>query len=255
MGNWIGKGKESSMIINVHAGHNPAGKIACGAVGLIDESTENRKVKEEVIRELRELGHTVYDCTVNNGASQADVLKRIVEKCNAHTADLDISIHFNSAAKDEEGDGRTTGTEVFVYSASSSAAAYAEKVCSEIAALGFRNRGVKYSSGLYVLKNTKAPAMLIECCFVDDRDDVELYHYRKMAAAIVRGITGKNAGTADENPGNPDNQKKEEQETGQETEKAPLYRVQAGAYTIKANAEAMKEKLKKAGIDAVIIQA
>ena len=40
------------MIINVHAGHNPAGKIACGAVGLIDESTENRKVKEEVIQEL-----------------------------------------------------------------------------------------------------------------------------------------------------------------------------------------------------------
>jgi len=249
------------MIINVHAGHNPAGKIACGAVGLIDESTENRKVKEEVIRELRELGHTVYDCTVNNGSSQTDVLKRIVEKCNAHTADLDISIHFNSAAKDEEGDGRTTGTEVFVYSASSSAAAYAEKVCSEIAALGFRNRGVKYSSGLYVLKNTKAPAMLIECCFVDDRDDVELYHYRKMASAIVRGITGKNAGTADVNPNNLDNQKKEEQGTGQEaeketeTEKAPLYRVQAGAYTIKANAEAMKEKLKKAGIDAVIIQA
>ena len=204
------------MIINVHAGHNPAGKIACGAVGLIDESTENRKVKEEVIQELRELGHTVYDCTVNNGASQADVLKRIVEKCNAHTADLDISIHFNSAAKDEEGDGRTTGTEVFVYSASSSAAAYAEKVC---------------------------------------RDDVELYHYRKMASAIVRGITGKNAGTADVNLDNPDIQKKEEQETGQETEKAPLYRVQAGAYTIKANAEAMKEKLKKAGIDAVIIQA
>ena len=221
------------MIINVHAGHNPAGKIACGAVGLIDEN-----------------------CTVNNGSSQTDVLKRIVEKCNAHTADLDISIHFNSAAKDEEGDGRTTGTEVFVYSSSSSAAAYAEKVCSEIAALGFRNRGVKYSSGLYVLKNTKAPAMLIECCFVDDRDDVELYHYRKMASAIVRGITGKNAGTADVGP---DNQKKEEQGTGQEaeteTEKAPLYRVQAGAYTIKANAEAMKEKLKKAGIDAVIIQA
>ena len=60
---------------------------------------------------------------------------------------------------------------------------------------------------------------------------------------------------------NSDNQKKEEQGTGQEaeketeTEKAPLYRVQAGAYTIKANAEAMKEKLKKAGIDAVIIQA
>ena len=44
------------MIINVHAGHNPDGKIACGAVGLIKESTEARKVKKEVIRLLRKKG-------------------------------------------------------------------------------------------------------------------------------------------------------------------------------------------------------
>lgn len=41
------------MKINVHAGHNPDGKIACGAVGLIKESTEARKVKKEVIKLLR----------------------------------------------------------------------------------------------------------------------------------------------------------------------------------------------------------
>ena len=236
------------MIINVHAGHNPAGKIACGAVGLIDESTENRKVKEEVIQELRELGHTVYDCTVNNGASQADVLKRIVEKCNAHTADLDISIHFNSAAKDEEGDGRTTGTEVFVYSASSSAAAYAEKVCSEIAALGFRNRGVKYSSGLYVLKNTKAPAMLIECCFVDDKDDVELYDYRDMAAAIVRGITGQTAQEPEET---------EPAAPGEETavgSPRKLKRLVVGAYYDDDGADAAKqEAIEKGYKDAYLL--
>lgn len=33
------------MVINVHAGHNPHGKVACGAVGLISESLENRRVK------------------------------------------------------------------------------------------------------------------------------------------------------------------------------------------------------------------
>ena len=41
------------MKINVHAGHNPDGKIACGAVGLIKESTEARKVKKKVIKLLR----------------------------------------------------------------------------------------------------------------------------------------------------------------------------------------------------------
>ena len=84
------------MIINVHAGHNPDGKVACGAVGVIKESTEARKVKDEVIRLLKAAGHTVYDCTVNDGTSANDVLVKIVKKCNTHKADLDVSIHFQS---------------------------------------------------------------------------------------------------------------------------------------------------------------
>ena len=100
------------MKINVHAGHNPDGKIACGAVGLIKESTEARKVKKELIKLLREKGHTVYDCTCQNGTSQTDVLKRIVTKCNKHKVDLDISIHFNSGVADKKGNGKTTGTAV-----------------------------------------------------------------------------------------------------------------------------------------------
>lgn len=32
--------------------------------------------------------------------------------------------------------------------------------------------------------------MLIECCFVDDKDDVKLYDAKRMAAAIVIGIIG-----------------------------------------------------------------
>src|SRR5699024_3401673 len=113
------------MRINVHAGHNPAGKAACGAVGLINESIENRKVKDEVIAQLQALGHTVYDCTENNGTGQSDVLRKIVSKCNQHAVDLDVSIHFNSAANDTSGNGKTTGVEAYVYSASSAANPYA----------------------------------------------------------------------------------------------------------------------------------
>ena len=114
------------MKINVHAGHNPAGKVACGAVGLINESTEARRVKDEVISTLRQLGHTVYDCTVDNGTGQADVLKKIIAKCNAHAVDLDVSIHFNSGAGDKGGNGKTTGVECYVYSDASKAKAFAE---------------------------------------------------------------------------------------------------------------------------------
>ena len=176
------------MKINVHAGHNPDGKVACGACGIIKESTEARKVAKEVIRILREKGHTVYNCTVDNGASQSDVLKKIVTKCNLHKVDLDVSIHFNAGAGDKKGNGKTTGTEVYVYSATSAAKPAAERVVKKIAALGFKNRGVKIRTDLYVLRQTNSPAMLIECCFVDDKDDVKLYNYKKMAEAIVKGI-------------------------------------------------------------------
>ena len=99
------------MRINIHAGHNPKGKIACGAVGFIDESTENRNVVKELKYYLEKEGHIVYDCTCNNGTSVSDVINKIVAKSNANTVDLDISIHFNSGAKDKTGNSKSTGTE------------------------------------------------------------------------------------------------------------------------------------------------
>lgn len=237
------------MRINVHAGHNPAGKVACGAVGLINESAENRRVKDEVISLLRELGHTVYDCTVDNGTGQKDVLNKIIAKCNAHAVDLDVSIHFNSGVGDKNGNGKTTGVEAYVYSASGSAAEYAGRVCQAVADLGFRNRGVKVNKSLRVLKGTKAPAMLVECCFVDDKDDVELYNYRDMAAAIAFGITGQRVQEAPET---------DSAEPGEETpggDRKAMYRVQVGAFSVKENAERMKKQLEAAGFDAVIVQA
>ena len=145
------------MVINVHAGHNPDGKTACGAIGLIKESTEARNVKNEVLRQLRLLGHTVYDCTCDDGKNQTDVLNKIIAKCNLHTVDLDVSIHFNSGAKDSAGNGSTTGTEVYLYSNTSKAKEYATKVVKTIASLGYKNRGVKINTSLAVLKKTKSP--------------------------------------------------------------------------------------------------
>ena len=176
------------MIFNVHAGHNPDGKVACGAVDLIKESTEARKVKFEVINKLRKLGHTVYDCTVDNGTSQNDVLSKIVSKCNEHKVDIDISIHFNSGRDDEKGDGSIGGTEVYISSYNSKCKVAAEKVCSEMSKIGFKNRGVKTGS-LYFLRHTNSPAMLIECCFVDDADDIKIYNHEKVAESIVKAIT------------------------------------------------------------------
>lgn len=240
------------MRINIHAGHNADGRVACGAIGFIRESTEARRVKDAVIGMLRQLGHTVYDCTVDYASGVNDNLNQIVEKCNASDVDLDVSIHFNSGARDSAGNGKTTGTEVYVYNSSSKARPYAEKVCQSIATLGFRNRGVKYSTGFRVLRKTKSPAMLVECCFVDDRDDVQLYDCQKMAAAIVFGITGQRVQIVAEQP----DAGQESVAPGEETaigDKKQLYRVQVGAYSVKGNADAVLVKLKAAGFDAIIV--
>lgn len=179
------------MIFNVSAGHNPDSKIACGAIGLIKESTEARKVTNKVIELLRLNGHTVYDCTVNNGISQSNVLSKIVAKCNSHKVDLDISIHFNSGRNDYKGDGSTGGTEVLVYNSKSKSVDEAVRICKKISEIGFRNRGVKTRTDLCFLRKTKSPALLIECCFVDDADDIKLYNVNSMAKAIAEGILNK----------------------------------------------------------------
>ena len=225
------------MRINVSAGHNPDGKVACGAVGLLKESTEARRVTNEVVRLLKEQGHTVYNCTCDNGTSQGDVLKKIVAKCNQHSVDLDVSIHFNAGASAQKKNGQTTGTEVLVYNDSSKAMAAAQRVAKQISALGFKNRGIKIRDGLYFLRNTKSTAMLIECCFVDDGDDAALYDYKKMAAAIVQGITGVKV-----------NDTKTDQKQTQK-----IYKVQVGAYSTRDAAQKVVDKLKKAGFDGTIL--
>ena len=233
------------MIFNVHAGHNPDGKVGCGAIGLIKESTENRRVKDEVIRQLRKLGHTVYDCTVDDGISSSNVLSKIVAKCNAHSVDYDVSIHFNAGANNKSGNGTTTGVEVLLYNNQYSALNnIANKICSEVSKLGYRNRGIKIRPELYVLRKTKAKALLVECCFVDDKDDVDLYNYKTMASAIVKGLTGQ---VLDETP-----KTTTTTTTNTTTTSGVVYRVQVGAYSKKENADNMLKKLKAAGFNGII---
>ena len=64
------------MRINIHAGHNPEGKVACGARGILDESREDRIVKNKVIQLLRAAGHDVLDCTVDDLISEKKSRKK-----------------------------------------------------------------------------------------------------------------------------------------------------------------------------------
>lgn len=178
------------MKINVHGGHN---RHVPGIISYLDEVTEDRKIKTNTIMWLKQNGQTVYDCTEDDARTQRGNLKGIVKKCNSHTVDLDVSIHINGCTKSKK-DGKTKGVEVLIQNSNSKAKAAAERICKKIAALGFTNRGVKVRKDLYVLNHTKAPALLVECCFADDEDDAILY--KKVGAitvakAIAEGILNK----------------------------------------------------------------
>lgn len=166
---------------NVHGGHNS--KVQ-GANKYLNEVTEDRKVKNKIIELFKENGHTVYDCTDDSGSTQSANLSNIVKKCNAHTVDLDISIHLNA--------GGGTGVEVLYYSGDSNGKTISERVSKKVAgALGLKDRGAKPRSDLYVLNNTKATAILVECCFVDSKTDEKAWDVDKCAKAIVEGVLNK----------------------------------------------------------------
>lgn len=205
---------------NVHGGHN---KIVPGAAGYLNEVTEDRKVKNAIIKYLKAQGHTVYDCTDDSGNTQSKNLSNIVRKCNAHGGiTLDISVHLNA--------GGGTGTEVLY--TSSKGKPYAEKVSKAIAnSLGLKNRGAKKRDNLYVLNHTNAPAILIECCFVDSKTDKSKWNVDKCAKAIVEAVTGKAVSGGSSTPGSASSGSGNKTTS---TSSAPSYKV-GNTYTLQSN--------------------
>ena len=171
------------MKIAVRGGHVPK---FTGASKFIDELTEDRKVKDSVIKYLRQLGCDVLDVTPPDNTSTLNGdLSYGVNKANSWRADLFISIHFNKAYDNYNG---SLGSEVCVYSPFDTA----QRVVNELSNLGFKNRGQKIRNNLYELNHTKMKAMIIEVCFVEASEDVALYkklgHYligKTIAKAII----------------------------------------------------------------------
>lgn len=146
-------------MIGINAGHTKSG-AGYGAVGIIKESEHTRKVAAALKKYLETSGAQVKECTVDAAASQSAYLTKVVAMANGQDLEWFVSIHFNA------GGGR--GVEVYTYQGRQYEDAV--MVCRNIAVLGFKNRGVKEGTGLYVIRKTKAKSMLIEVCFVDTDD-------------------------------------------------------------------------------------
>lgn len=163
--------------IVVNAGHAKSG-LGTGANGLLNESKETRRIAYELMKLLADTKHEVIPAVFDKSSNN---LKEAVDLANNEKADLFISIHLNA--------GGGQGCEAYTYKGKK--LNQAVKVCNNLNKLGFKNRGIKDGSKLYVLKNTKMTAILIEVCFVDNKEDVNLYNkigVSKIAKAIYNSI-------------------------------------------------------------------
>ena len=121
------------------------------------------------------------------GTSNSSSLTERVRQANAYGADLFLSIHTNASENPS-----ATGSEALVFGPSSTVAiAVGKDILAQLNLLtGLRNRGIVYRPGLYVLRRTAMPAVLVEIGFISNPTDAELMAYspQLFAEGIYRGL-------------------------------------------------------------------
>lgn len=199
------------------------------------ESEDNLSIGMEVAKELRRHGIEIDEIRTTDVAVS---LKQRSEFENKGNYDYFISFHRN--AFKPEG---ATGAETFVYTkASAKAKELAEKIQNALVGVGFINRGVK-TENFHVLRETRAPAVLVEMGFIDNTKDNNLFDSKRKE--IVIGITKAILAQLRISY-------KEESAT-EKTDGQVLYRVMAGSYAFRENAEKQVQNLKALGFDAIIM--
>jgi N-acetylmuramoyl-L-alanine amidase len=110
-----------------------------------------------------------------------------VGEANGWGGDLFQYFHNNTAAN-----STASGSEALVYSLDSEVStAVAEDILTELnRETGLRNRGVIERPGLYVLRRTNMPAVLVEMGFISNPEEAELMANSPnlFALGIYRGI-------------------------------------------------------------------
>lgn len=237
--------------------------------GGVLEYAYNKGIVEQVMKYLQSVGHEVdlIICPELRFARSADEKSYKLNYEKAGNYDLVVELHLNASALHN-----AVGCEVLYKSEKGKE--FAQRIVGQLGK-AFKNRGIQKRDNLYMLNQTKAPAVIVESFFCDSATDCAIAEKTDVALLIAKGIHGGDIKTKSSDSGgfiyrvqvgafrNKDNAnrlKKELQEKGYEafvvaTEASGLiYKVQIGAYSKKSNAIAMQNKIQTAGYAAVIIQ-
>lgn len=175
-----------------------------------------------------------------------DDLNQEARESNAFGPDLTVSIHNNAGGGD--------GVEAWYSIVGGLGKTCAENILAEVVKIGQNSRGAKTRKGSNgrdyygFIRQTKAPAVIVECAFIDNATDIQIVNTEPkrvvMGEAIAKGIL-KTLGIADSAPmTTPAPTTKSIEEVAKE--------VIAGKY---GNGEARKIALKNAGYDPSAVQA
>ena len=138
-----------------HGGSDP-GAVANG----LKEKDINLQILLACKTELERHGVTVI-CSRTNDSN--DPVKEETNEANASGADIAVSFHTNAGGGD--------GSETFYYSTSAKGKKLATLCENYVKEMGQNSRGIKAGDKLYFVKNTKMPAVLCECVFIDNKTD------------------------------------------------------------------------------------
>lgn len=222
-----------------HGGSDP-GAVANG----IKEKDANLTIALACGEELTRHGVKVG---MSRTKDESDPLSEEIRECNAFDPDYAVEIHNNAGGGD--------GAEVF-HGISGLGKPLALNILEAIKAAGQNSRGAKTkknSSGADYygwIRNTKAPAVIVECAFLDNKNDVQIIdtasEQKAMGVAIAKGVLNTLGITA--KPAKP-------VEDAKPVEKPKTYyRVQVGYFAVKRNAERLRDELKERGYSAIIVE-
>ncbi|MFV0503762.1 MAG: N-acetylmuramoyl-L-alanine amidase [Lachnospirales bacterium] len=200
------------------------------------ESNDVLSLGKAVAAEVRRHGVTVDETRTSDVAVSLNNRSAFE---NRNTYDYFISFHRNAFQPE-----KAKGSETFTYlKGGTKSKGLAQRIQTSLVALGFVDRGVK-EANFHVLRETKAPAVLVEIGFIDNTGDNNLFDAKKneIIKALARAILAQ-VGIDYVEPSEPI----------QSANKQTLYRVMAGSYAVRENAEKQVQRLKTAGFDATIM--
>lgn len=177
--------------IYIDQGHNPQNPNAGSEGNGYREQDIVYTIGVQLADILRARGYETRlsrnDPDVVLGTSNLSSLRARVDDANSWGADYFISLHTNAS-----NNPAARGSEAFVYRAPSESARLASSMLEQLnLSTGLQNRGVMVRPGLYVLRRTRMPAVLVELGFITNPVEADLMANspEMFAQGLADGIT------------------------------------------------------------------